>query len=126
MIMTPLPRDHPLWSIVLIPELADGAVAIVVVMHHVLADGLGGLNVLAALVDPGAPPAAVPFPRPSPSRASLARDAWMTRLVGMRRMAGSWRSLRRGMFAGGGLHPPRATHPARSYSGQAPGGAWRF
>lgn len=56
MIMTPLPRDHPLWSIVLIPELADGAVAIVVVMHHVLADGLGGLNVLAALVDPGAPP----------------------------------------------------------------------
>ena len=108
-IMTPLPRDHPLWSIVLIPELADAAVAIVVVMHHVLADGLGGLNVLAALVDPGAPPAAVPFPRPSPSRASLARDAWMTRLAGMRRMAGSWRSLRRGMFAGGGLHPPRAT-----------------
>ena len=56
MIMTPLPRDHPLWSIVLIPELADDAVAIVVVMHQVLADGLGGLNVLAALVDPGAPP----------------------------------------------------------------------
>ena len=33
----------------------------------------------------------------------------MTRLAGMRRMAGSRRSLRRGMFAGGGLHPPRAT-----------------
>jgi diacylglycerol O-acyltransferase / wax synthase len=108
-IMTPLPRDHPLWSIVLITELSEGAVAVVVVLHHVLADGLGGLNVLAALVDPGASPAAVAFPRPSPSPASLARDAWMTRLAGIRRMPGSWRSLRRGMFAGGGLHPRRAT-----------------
>lgn len=108
-IMTPLPKDHPLWSIVLITGLADGAVAIVVVLHHVLADGLGGLNVLAALVDPGASPAAVPFPRPPPSRASLAQDAWMMRLAGIRRMAGSWRSLRRGMLAGGGLHPQRAT-----------------
>ena len=107
-IMSPLQKDHPLWSIVLITGLADGAVAVVVVLHHVLADGLGGLNVLAALVDPGAPPA-VTFPRPSPSRASLARDAWMTRLAGIRRMAGWWRSLRHGMFAGGGLHPPRAT-----------------
>ena len=108
-IMTPLPRDHPLWSIVLITELSDGAVAVVVVLHHVLADGLGGLNVLAALVDPGASPAAVPFPRPAPSRASLALDAWMTRLTGIRRMAGWWQSLQRGMFAGGGLHPQRAT-----------------
>ena len=108
-IMTPLPRDHPLWSIVLITELSDGAVAVVVVLHHVLADGLGGLNVLAALVDPGASPAAVPFPRPAPSRASLALDVWMTRLTGIRRMAGWWQSLQRGMFAGGGLHPQRAT-----------------
>jgi WS/DGAT/MGAT family acyltransferase len=109
-IMAPLPRDHPLWSIVLITELADGAAAVVVMLHHVLADGLGGLNVLAALVDPGAPPTAVLFPRPAPARASLARDAWMTRLGGIRRAAVSWRSLRRGMFAGGGLHPPRATN----------------
>jgi diacylglycerol O-acyltransferase / wax synthase len=108
-IMTPLPRDHPLWSIVLITELSAGAVAVVVVLHHVLADGLGGLNVLAALVDPGASPAAVALPRPSPSRASLARDAWMTRLAAIRRVVGSWRSLRRGMFAGGSLHPRRAT-----------------
>lgn len=37
-IMTTLPRDHPLWSIVLISDLADGAVAVVVVLHHVIAD----------------------------------------------------------------------------------------
>jgi WS/DGAT/MGAT family acyltransferase len=108
-IMDPLPRDAPLWSIVLITELADGAAAVVVVLHHVLADGLGGLNVLAALLDPGAPPAAVSFPRASPTRAGLARDAWRTRLLGIYRAAGLWRSLRRSMFAGGGLRPARAT-----------------
>ena len=107
--MTPLPRDRPLWSIILITELSNGAVAVVVVLHHVLADGLGGLNVLTALVDPGAPPAAAAFPRPVPSRASLARDAWTTRLEGIRRADVSWGALRRGVFAGGGRHPPRAT-----------------
>jgi diacylglycerol O-acyltransferase len=103
-----LPKDHPLWSIVLITDLADGAVAVVVVLHHVIADGVGGLNVLAALVDPGVPPAAVPSMQTWPSPASLARDAWLARLQGVGRAVGSWRSLRRGVFAGGGFHPPRA------------------
>jgi diacylglycerol O-acyltransferase / wax synthase len=108
-IMDRLPRDAPLWLIVLITDLADGAAAVVVVLHHVLADGLGGLNVLAALLDPGAPPAPVPFPRASPTRASLARDAWRTRMLDMRRAARLGRSLRRSMFAGGGFRPARAT-----------------
>ena len=107
-IMEPLPRKAPLWSVVLITELADGRAAVVVVLHHVLADGLGGLNVLAALVDPGVEPAGVPFPRPLPALPILARDALLTRLRGMRQAAGSWRSLRRAMFAGGGFRPHRA------------------
>ena len=107
-IMTPLPRGAPLWSVALISDLADGGVAVVVVLHHVLADGLGGLNVLAALVDPGLPPAHVRFPRASPTRARLARDAMRTRFQGLRQVTGSWRSLRRAMFAGGGFHPTRA------------------
>ncbi|MDF2748462.1 MAG: Diacylglycerol O-acyltransferase, partial [Propionibacteriaceae bacterium] len=108
-IMEPLPRHAPLWSMVLITELADGAAALVVVLHHVLADGLGGLNVLATLVDPGAPAAAVPFPRARPAVSSLARDPWLARLDGVRRAAGSWRLLRRAMFAGGGFRPAPAT-----------------
>ncbi|HET9302385.1 MAG TPA: wax ester/triacylglycerol synthase domain-containing protein, partial [Propionibacteriaceae bacterium] len=108
-IMDPLPKDAPLWLIILINDLADGTAAVVVVLHHVLADGLGGVNVLAALLDPGAPPAAVSFPREAPTRASLARDAWRTRLLGIRRAAGLWPSLRRSMFAGGGFRPARAT-----------------
>jgi diacylglycerol O-acyltransferase / wax synthase len=70
-IMTPLPRWAPLWSLVLITELAEGAAAVVVVLHHALADGLGGLNLLAALVDPGAT-SDVLFPRPTPTRRSCA------------------------------------------------------
>lgn len=108
-IMTPPPREHPLWAAVLITDLANGAAAVVVILHHVLADGLGGLNVLAALVDPGAPPAALPFPRPAPTRKSLARDVWQTRLQGLGRAGGFVRSFRRGMFAGGGFHPAGAT-----------------
>jgi WS/DGAT/MGAT family acyltransferase len=107
-IKVPLPREHPLWSVVLITGLQDGGVAVLVVLHHVLADGLGGLNVLATLVDPGAPPAAGSFPRRAPTRADLARDAWQTRLLGLRRATKAWRSLRRGMLASGGFHPPRA------------------
>jgi len=107
-IMAPLPRWAPLWSVVLITELAEDAAAVVIVLHHVLADGLGGVNVLAALVDPGAAPVDLPFPRPTPRLRSLARDAWLTRLVGLRRAIGSWRLLRRAMFAGGGFRPARA------------------
>ena len=107
-IMEPLPRQAPLWSVALITELADGGAAVVVVLHHVLADGLGGLNVLAALVDPGLEPAGVPFPRPRPALPILARDALLKRLLGMRQAASSWRSLRRMMLAGGGFRPDPA------------------
>jgi hypothetical protein len=107
-IMEPLPRRAPLWSIFLITELAACRAAVVVVLHHVLADGLGGVNVIAALVDPGLEPPSVPFPRPRPALPVLARDALLTRLRGMRQAAGSWRSLRRAMFAGGGIRLERA------------------
>lgn len=63
-----LPADRPLWSATLITGLADGRCALVVVFHHILTDGIGGLAVLARLVD-GEPARADPdFPR-SPARA---------------------------------------------------------
>jgi hypothetical protein len=42
MTMTRLPRTAPLWSALLITGLADGGAALVLVLHHVLADGIGG------------------------------------------------------------------------------------
>ena len=55
----PLPWSRPLWSATFITGLENGGTGLVVVMHHVLADGIGGLAVLGGLVDepPGRPPA---------------------------------------------------------------------
>ncbi|HEY1345326.1 MAG TPA: wax ester/triacylglycerol synthase domain-containing protein [Streptosporangiaceae bacterium] len=114
-VMTPLRRAAPLWSATFVTGLADGAVALVVVLHHALADGVGGLTVLARLTDA---PAAVPparragFPRPAPSAAMLVRDAWAGGLRALRNAAQSWRLLRASTGAGGGLRP-RAPPPVR-------------
>ncbi|MGZ5418764.1 MAG: wax ester/triacylglycerol synthase domain-containing protein [Nocardioides sp.] len=107
-VLEPLPRTASLWSAVLVTGLADGGSALVLVLHHVLADGVGGLEVLANLVDPGGRLVDVPFPRPRPTRSVLARDMVRTRLAGLRRVRRTWVLLRRSMSAGGGLHPPKA------------------
>ncbi len=75
-----LPRHRPLWRLTAITGSEDTRVALVVVFHHVLADGIGGLAVLARLVDGAATAAATGFPRPAPTRRALAADAVHTRL----------------------------------------------
>lgn len=87
---------------------ADGAVALVLVLHHVLVDGVGGLAVLANLVDARANAANVSFPRPTPTAARLAQEVYLGRLRGLRHVARLWHLLRASMGAGGGLRPPRA------------------
>ena len=86
-------------------------------LHHVLADGLGGLAVLAVLVDraPGLPSAdptaglaAPTFPRHPPPAGRLAADAARTRVRALTRLPAAWRQLRAGLAAAGGLHPGRA------------------
>lgn len=104
----PLPRGRPLWRMVLVADLTGGRRALVLVLHHVLADGIGGLDVLMNLADPGGRPVDVPFPRPRPPRDALARDALHDRLVGLHDVRRSWQLLRASMTAGGGMHPPRA------------------
>jgi WS/DGAT/MGAT family acyltransferase len=112
LLTTPLPRDRPLWRACVVTDLTDGSNAVVVVLHHVLADGIGGLAVLGSLVD-GAPAACetdVPGRRP-PGRPALARDAWATRLAAVRRVPQSLRTLRQGLNElGGGL--PRQVAPS--------------
>jgi diacylglycerol O-acyltransferase / wax synthase len=124
-IITPLPRDHPLWSIVLIPELADGAVAVVFVLHHVLADGLGGLNVL--------PPSSIPERRlpTCPSRGRRRDERCLLGTLGRRGWTGFVARPGRGGPCGAACSRveafiPRAQPTARSYNGQVPGAAWRF
>ena len=63
MVASPLPQDRPLWAATVVTGAAGAALGVVVVMHHVVADGIGGLAVLAELVDPD--PTAGPVPTAS-------------------------------------------------------------
>lgn len=107
-VAAPLPVDAPLWSAAVVTGRADGATSLVVVLHHVLADGVGGLAVLAALVDPGGHAPAQPFPRARPRARELALDAWRTRLRSLGRWSEWVGQVRRSFAAAGGVVPPRA------------------
>lgn len=110
-VMRPLPRDAPLWSVGLVTGRPSGGAALVVVLHHVLADGVGGLAVLGALVDPD-PPASHPVPardpQPRPPTTRLVADAWRRRVRAAHEVVPSLRLLRSSMSASGGLAPPAA------------------
>lgn len=89
-----LDRRRPLWAARLVTGWDDRErVGLVVVLHHVLADGVGGLALLASLADDAAAavspvtealPQRVPGSshRP-PSTGDLARDAWRERVLGL-------------------------------------------
>ena len=108
MIMEPLPRSRPLWTAAVVPGVRGGRVGLVLVLHHVLADGLGGLAILARLVDGADLGPARAFPQPGPARRRLAADALRSRLRGLARSRAGWRELPRSLAAAGGVHAPRA------------------
>jgi WS/DGAT/MGAT family acyltransferase len=105
----PLPRSQPLWSAVFVTGLIGDAVALVIVLHHVLADGMGGLAMLASLVDQAARPPVLTFPRPRPSSGQLAADAFLAGLHALGRLPAAWRATRASIAAIGGGRPVRAT-----------------
>ena len=78
-----LPRDRPLWSAHWVTGLTADRAALILVAHHVLADGIGGLAVLAAITDATS---ALARPHPLPTSAAhtrrgLAAEAWRSRLT---------------------------------------------
>jgi diacylglycerol O-acyltransferase / wax synthase len=101
----PLPMSRPLWVAVLVTGLAGRSGCLIMVLHHVLADGIGGLAVLANLADggPGMPTGpAQDYPAPAPSRRRLAADAWAARLRGLRDLPGAARTMRQSAAELGG------------------------
>jgi WS/DGAT/MGAT family acyltransferase len=99
-----LPRDRPLWRAVVYADPSGRARGLVVVMHHVLADGIGGLAVLAELVDgvdAGRPDGTI-HPA-APTRYALARDAWNRRGSALRSAPASLRGLAAGLREMGGV-----------------------
>jgi diacylglycerol O-acyltransferase / wax synthase len=84
LIVRRLPMDRPLWHASVVTGLTDGRVAIVLVVQHALADGIGGLAVLRLLVDGAPSTARRPFPIPPPSFRQLAADALRSRAHAVR------------------------------------------
>jgi diacylglycerol O-acyltransferase / wax synthase len=77
-IVRPLPLDRPLWRAEVVDGLPGERFALIVVVHHVAADGLTGVSLAGSLLD-GTPDAAstdtaVPEAPPLPSHADLIRD----------------------------------------------------
>jgi diacylglycerol O-acyltransferase / wax synthase len=78
---TALPRDRPLWAIQVVEGLRDGRVAVVVKLHHAVADGSAAVALLrhvveAATVAPHPAPPDDPWSsEPLPSRRLLVRRA---------------------------------------------------
>jgi diacylglycerol O-acyltransferase / wax synthase len=112
----PLPRSRPLWSATFVTGLADGGTGLVIVMNHVLADGIGGLAILASLVDqsPGLSPVGppgVPFPAPAPRVGALAADAWAGRARRLAHLPATVRAIRQGLGELGGARLPHRLSP---------------
>ncbi len=112
-VMHRMPPGRPPWSVTLVTGLAAERAALIVVFHHVLADGIGGLAVLAQLVDgieTGRPPAS--FPRPVPLRGQLLVDAMRSRLRAVSGLPTGIRRLRSAvaeLAPGGIVRAPRCS-----------------
>ncbi|TSA78448.1 DUF1298 domain-containing protein, partial [Deinococcus detaillensis] len=93
-----LPPDRPLWAATLVTAVGDGQTALIFGVHHVLADGLGGLALLAGLADTLCGTPEESFPRPAPPRAQLIADAARTGIRAIGRLpvvlAGAVRSIK--------------------------------
>lgn len=58
----PLPRDRPLWEALVIDGLDDGRVGFAIKVHHAIADGVTGLELLTQILDLSPEPSPVPDP----------------------------------------------------------------
>ncbi|HVW44448.1 MAG TPA: phosphatase PAP2 family protein [Amycolatopsis sp.] len=48
---TPLPRDRPLWRFCVVTNIEDDVAAVVSLVHHSMADGIGTINLMLRLFD---------------------------------------------------------------------------
>ncbi len=118
LVTTRLGLERPLWRARLLLDTHGQVAGIALVAHHVLADGMGGLTVLGALADDDARVARDGSRSPAatestlPGWSVLAREAWGSRLEGLRALIGRHpRSGGARRFGGGarelGLRRPR-------------------
>jgi diacylglycerol O-acyltransferase len=118
----PLDRSRPLWDMWLLTGLAGGRAALLIRLHHVLADGIAALSMLRALCEPGAGAPDVAgeqagAPRWVPAPVPALRDLAADRLAEVRStLAGPFRPA----AAGAWLRKMAAQGAALAREGRAP------
>ena len=95
------------WALVHVTGLASGGDALVAVFDHVVADGIGGLAVLAGLVD-GAPEAVRVLPQRPPRRRELVVEATRARLEWFTTLGGAPARLRSAVRSARATRLPKA------------------
>ncbi|MDP1876285.1 MAG: wax ester/triacylglycerol synthase family O-acyltransferase [Actinomycetota bacterium] len=116
----PFPPGRAPWAAHVLTDEEGTPVAVLVVLHHVLADGLAGIQLLTALARPDPPvmtgtgpdTGTQRLPSTMPSWPALARNAWAGRLRALGRAPSVARSLRPALHElgiGHGTLAPRST-----------------
>ncbi|MDQ2755966.1 MAG: WS/DGAT domain-containing protein [Actinomycetota bacterium] len=127
LVCRPLPRERPLWRAVVVTGVEVDRAAVVLVLHHVLADGVSALAILSALTDPRSPDqveAPTPLrPRAFPSWGQLVADSLRDRRARLRGLTTSTRRLRTALRV---LRSSGETHAAPSSLNQVTGRRRRF
>jgi WS/DGAT/MGAT family acyltransferase len=77
--MQPLDRRRPLWQFHLVEHYKGGS-AIMVRIHHCIADGIALISVMQSLVDGGAPPPERPAPHPHAEGVGAAEE-WIASAI---------------------------------------------
>ena len=113
-IAAPLDRKRPLWRAVVVGGLPEGRVGLVVVVHHVVADGLTGVAMISRLLDrtPGDAAGELPDDPGVPSAPPPAAAAGLGTSA-----AGTVARIRAGMADFGG-RAPRTSLPRRIGAGR--------
>jgi len=79
---TPLPRDRPLWRFMVVRGVAADRCAAVLVVHHVVSDGIGTVTQVMRMLEP--PMTELPLgssARPGPVRSALAITVGLAQLA---------------------------------------------
>jgi len=106
-----LDRSRPLWSMWFLTGLPEGRVALIIEIHHAIADGVAAIATVAGFLDtePAAGPATGRPWTPAPAAGELFRDGLHERATGVRRSLSPL------------VHPARAfravTHVAQQSAG---------
>ena len=97
-----LDRGHPLWELWFLTGLTGGRIAVLLKLHHAVADGMAALAIMRSLLDAGTAEVA-----PVPWRVEPPPPAWALRRDNL---AGRVRGIREACRALG--HPTRVLHGA--------------